>query len=350
MKAVKPRPKRLFGTLISLLIIAGAIVLGVHTIRQVWRYPATDDARIDADVVHIAPLVGGRIVAIAVTENAHVAKGDLLFQIDPVPYQLTVAQAEADLALAEATLESKGRLVSTQKSAATIASAQTKRAETNEALAARTVERLKPLAAKGYVPQQQLDQAQSAERDATTSLLQAREQEVAAVNAIDTIAAEEAAVRARKAALAIAQRSLDDTTVRAPTDGRVTGLTVLAGEIVIPSQSLFTLINSDEWFADANFQETVLNGIKIGDCATVYSLIDRSKPIKGVVDSIGWGVLDSDKISLPRSVPYVEPSLNWVRIAQRFPVRIRLKDPPELLMRVGASAAVEVKHGAACQR
>ncbi len=78
--------------------------------------------------MHIAALVGGRIVTIAVTENAHVAKGDLLFQIDPVPYQLSVAQAEADLALAEATLDSKRRLVSTQQSAATIASQQTKRA------------------------------------------------------------------------------------------------------------------------------------------------------------------------------------------------------------------------------
>jgi multidrug efflux system membrane fusion protein len=350
MKAVKPRRKPFLGTLVSLLIIAGAIVFGVHTIRQVWRYPSTDDARIDADVVHIAALVGGRIVTIAVTENGHVAKGDLLFQIDPVPYRLSVDQAEADLALAEATLDSKRRLVSTQQSAATIASEQTKRAVTNYDLATRTVARLKPLAVKGYIPVQQLDQAESTQRDAATSLQQARVQEVAALNAIDTIAAEQAAVQARKAALAIARRSLDDTTVRAPTDGRVSGLTVLAGEIVAPSQSLFTLINTDEWFADANFQETQLNAIRIDDCVTVYSLIERSKPIKGVVDGIGWGVADEDKINLPRSVPYVEPSLNWVRVAQRFPVRIRLENPPEPLMRIGASAAVEVKHGAACHR
>jgi len=349
MKAAKPRRKPIIGKLISLLIIAAAIGFGIHTVRQVWRYPSTDDARIDADVVHIAALVGGRIVTIPVTENAAVRKGDLLFQIDPVPYRLSVEQAEADLALAEATLESKRRLVSTQQSAATIAADQTKRAITNYDLATRTVERLKPLAAKGYIPAQQLDQAQSAQRDAATSLRQAREQEVAALQAIDTIAAEEAAVRARKAALAIARRSLEDTTVRAPNDGRVVGLNVLAGEVVAPSQALFTLINTDEWFADANFQETVLNAIKIGDCVTAYSLIDRSHPIKGIVDSIGWGVADEDKLNLPRSVPYVEPSLNWVRVAQRFPVRIRLDNPPELLMRTGASAAVEVKHGAACQ-
>jgi multidrug efflux system membrane fusion protein len=67
-----------------------------------------------------------------------------------------------------------------------------------------------------------------------------------------------------------------------------------------------------------------------------------------VVEGIGWGVLDEERINLPRSVPYVERSMNWVRVAQRFPVRVRLENPPEQLMRLGASAVVEVKHGDAC--
>jgi len=81
----------------------------------------------------------------------------------------------------------------------------------------------------------------------------------------------------------------------------------------------------------------------------VFSMIDRVQPIKGVVQGIGAGVLDTDRINLPRSVPYVERSLNWVKVAQRFPVRIRLADPPERLMRLGATAVVEVKHGDACK-
>jgi membrane fusion protein, multidrug efflux system len=76
-------------------------------------------------------------------------------------------------------------------------------------------------------------------------------------------------------------------------------------------------------------------------------MIDRSQPIKGVVEGIGWGVLDEERINLPRSVPYVPRSLNWVRVAQRFAVRVRLQNPPEHLMRLGASAIVEVKHGEA---
>jgi multidrug efflux system membrane fusion protein len=128
----------------------------------------------------------------------------------------------------------------------------------------------------------------------------------------------------------------------------VVGLTVLSGEMVVPSQALFTLVTTDEWFAIANFRETELKEIAVGDCVTVYSMIDRRQPMKGIVQGVGSGVLDSERINLPRSVPYVERSLNWVRVAQRFPVRIKLQDPPPQLTRLGASAVVEVRHGAAC--
>ena len=77
-------------------------------------------------------------------------------------------------------------------------------------------------------------------------------------------------------------------------------------------------------------------------------MIDRSKAIAGRVEGIGWGVFDAARVNLPRSVPYVQRSLNWVRVAQRFPVRIRLLDPPQGLARLGASAVVEIGHGNAC--
>jgi multidrug efflux system membrane fusion protein len=74
----------------------------------------------------------------------------------------------------------------------------------------------------------------------------------------------------------------------------------------------------------------------------------RSEPMKGIIDSIGWGVFDTERVNLPRSAPYVERSLNWVRVAQRFPVRVRLEQPPDWAARLGASAVVEVRHGARC--
>lgn len=329
------------------IIVLGAAVAWYVYDRSVSR-PASDAASIDTEVVHIAAAVGGRVIDIKVEENEKVTRGDILFRIDPLPYKLAVDQADADLGVALAALDAQRRVISTEKSNLQIASEQIKRAQTNYDLAVRTTERLRPLAGKAYVPTQQLDQAQSAQRDAATSLAQAREQEIAAQSAISTTEGASAAIRARQAALAIAKRALEDTVVRAPHDGRIVGLTVKSGEIIAPMQNLFTLVTTETWYAVVNFRETDLKYIAPEDCATVYSMIDRRTPIKGVVESIGWGVLDTERVNLPKNMPYVERSLNWVRVAQRFPVRIRLAKPPENLMRLGASAVVEVKHGAAC--
>ena len=337
------------GKVISLMIIVLGAATALYTLHESHVYPTTSDSSIDADVVHVSAQVAGRIHEIAVAENARVAKGDLLFQIDPVDYRHAVAEAEADLNLAEAQLDTQRRVVSTQRSTASITDQETKNAFENHQLAKRTAARLRPLAASGYVPKQQLDQAEVSERDTARLLVQAQERHTAAVTAIDTVAAAEAAVSARQAALAIARQRLDYATVRAPHDGLVVGLTISSGETIAPSQSLFTLINTEEWFAVANFRETDLSAIAIGDCATVFSMLDRRTPIKGTVQGIGWGVADTDRVNLPRSVPYVERSLNWVRVAQRFPVRIRLENPPPQLMRLGASGVVEIKHGAQCR-
>ncbi len=341
------RKRNPLGAAIAFMLVLLAAFFWVRT--SLSAKPGTDDATIAGEVVHVAPLVGGRIIELAVHENQLVHKGDLLFRIDPVPYQIDVAAAEANLAVARATVDSKKRFVATQRWNTDIATEQINRARDNLALSQRTQERLGPLAAKGYIPPQQFDQAKVATQDAITSLAQTENQQRAAESAVDTDDAVVASVRAAAAALANTRRALSDTEVRAPHDGRIVGLTISTGEVVAPSQALFTLINSEEWFASANFREIDLNRIEPSACVTVYSMIDRRVPIRGVVESIGYGVLDADKIDLPRAAPYVQPSLNWVRVAQRFPVRIRLENPPERLVRLGASAIVEVAHGRACR-
>jgi membrane fusion protein, multidrug efflux system len=159
MEAAGKRRHAPWTILVSLAIIAMGIGFGLYALHRSSITPTTDDASIDADVVHVAAEVGGRILSIPVEENSHVKAGDLLFQIDPVPYQLAVDQARANLAVAKATLETRRRYLSTQRSTAAVAADQTRRATTNLDLAGRTVERLRPLAANGYVATQQLDQA-----------------------------------------------------------------------------------------------------------------------------------------------------------------------------------------------
>lgn len=349
MKMAGIRKSPLRGKLVMLAIVLVAVLLSVYAWQRTLRFPASDDASLDADLVHIASPVGGRIARIHVAENQQVAKGAVLFEIDPVPYQLAAAQARADLELAQAALGTRRRTIASERATAAVASEQTARVEQNYALTARTVERLRPLAADGYVPRQQLDQAQVAQRDAAVSLKQANVQRAATAQAVGKDDDAIATVHAREAALAIAQRALDDTVVRAPHAGRVSGLTVLSGEVVLPNQSLFLVVHTGEWFAVANLRETSLADVHIGDCATVYSMIDRRHAIRGKVEGIGVGITDTDRLNLPRSLPYVQPSVNWVRVARRFPVRIKLEDPPETLARVGASATVEIRHGAACR-
>ena len=334
-------------------IAAAIVLLGAAALWYAYdrssRFPSTDDASIDADVVHVASPVGGRIVRVAVEENQRVAKGDVLFEIDPVPYRQGVAQAQAEVEIARGQLETRHRSLIGETSNAAIAADQTRRATHNYDLAMRSVERLRPLAAQGYVSAQQFDQAVVAQRDASVSLLQAKEQQQSSAQTIGDDAAAIATLHAREAALAIAQRALDDTVVRAPFDGYVTGLSILAGETVAPNQSIFTLIHAGEWFAVANFRETALGAIDVGDCATVYSMIDRSQPMSGKVIGIGAGITDTDRVNVPHGLPYVQQSVNWVRVAQRFPVRVRIDAPVGKLVRVGASAIVEVRHGQSCR-
>ncbi|HDV9907162.1 TPA: multidrug transporter subunit MdtN [Klebsiella oxytoca] len=342
------RHKRQMALITGGVIVIAAACLGWYTLRQDARHPMSEDTVIGSNVVNVSSSVPGRIVSMNVTENGTVRRGEVMFTIDPYLYQLRVEQAQAELKMAEAAWDTQHRTVVAEQSNAAITSEQIRRARANLKLATQTLARLQPLLAKGYVTAQQLDDAATAKHDAEISLNQALKQSVAADALISSTAASEALVAARRAALAIAQRELDNTQIRAPHNGLVVGLKVAPGEFVIPDQAIFTLINSDSWYASAFFRETELKNIKPGDCATVYVMTERERALKGRVEGIGWGITTEEQFSLPRSLPYVAKSLNWVRVAQRFPVRIQLLAPPAGLMRVGASAIAVVNHGDGC--
>ena len=340
--------RRVLAVLLALIIVVLAAAAILRFVDDREFNPYSDDASIDADIVHIAPSVSGRIVRLAVAENQHVRAGDVMFEIDPEPFKLRVDLATADLKVAEALLDQQKRTVSTETANASIANEQVTQARSSLRLATNTLERVQPLLGKGYVSVQEVDDARTAKQKAETAYAQAVTQAAASNTAIGTIDSALANVEARRAALALAERDVRNTIVQAPHDGRVTGLNVETGEYVALAQSLFTLVVTEDWFASANFRETELNRIAVGSCAIAYSMIDRSIPIKGRVEGIGWGVTDQDKINLPRDVPYVAKSVNWVRVEQRFPVRVRLEDPPGNLMRLGASAVVEIRPGNKC--
>ncbi|MBY8978036.1 multidrug transporter subunit MdtN [Rhodobacteraceae bacterium NNCM2] len=338
----------LAGAVVSLGIIGAAAMAGYRGYQNSAANPLSDDATFNAEVVQIAASVAGRVTAVHVRENDMVRKGDLVVELDDTPYRLAVEQTEADLAIAIAANRDQERNIRAKTANAAIAGEQVERAKANLELATQTLDRLLPMRSKGYVSAQQVDDARTAQRDAQVSLNEALKQVEAAEVLIGDEEAAQALIRARQAAVAIAKFELAGTKVYAPADGRVVGLTAQTGSYTLPAQSLFTLIDTSSWYVSANYTETVLPSIRAGDCATVYALSDREREISGVVEGIGWGIAPKDVIQLPSSLPIVPKSLDWVRVQQRFPVRIRLMNPPEDLMRVGASAVSIVHDDESC--
>ena len=333
--------RRVLGVLVSLIALAGVLVTVVLATRRIDQRPRTDDAYLQADLVHLAPDVSGRIIELNVRDNQAVHKGDVLFRIDPEPYRMRVDQARAAVRGLEAKLALTADQVAAQTSKAGAAERGIGSAEAQRALASSTLGRLQPLLGQGFVTAQQVDQARTAQRTAQIALQQAQLQADEARQAITNTKPTEAELEGARATLALAERDLNKTVVLAPCDGRITALDIAAGEFAATGHPLFTIIDTEHWYAIGNFRETDLAGMEPGQRATVYVMAQPSRALRGQVDSLGWGVA-SDVSATFGGLPHVERTLNWVRIAARFPVRILLDAPPDELMRFGATAVVVI--------
>ncbi len=332
---------RLFGALFTLSAVAAAIGAAVLASQRLDHRPRTDDAFINADLVHMAPDVSGRVVSMNVHENQAVRAGDVLFTIDPEPYRLQLEQARAQLAGLQAQFAVTTDQVASQTSKADAANTGIGSAQAQLSLASSTLSRMEPLLPRGFVTAEQVDQARTAQRTAQVSLQQVRQQAQEARKGVSSTKPIEQQIVAAQAGLALAERNLRLTEVRSPCAGIITGLDTVAGEYGAAGHPLFTIIDSEHWYAVGNFRETDLAGLQPGQDARVYVLSTPGDPLTGVVDSLGGGVSPDEGVSIG-GLPRVPRSLSWVRIAQRFPVRIRLTSPPPGLMRLGASAVIVI--------
>ena len=333
--------RKALGVLVSLLVLLAVVILAFLTVERLGARPRTNDAYLQADLVHMAPQVSGQITRLDVSDNQFVHRGDELFVIDQEPYADQVAQAKAELASVQAQLAVGVNQVASQISKAQATATSIKTAETELALSNLTVARLAPLGARGYVTAEQVDQARTARRTAQISVQTATDEARSAAQAVSSVASLEAQVAAAQASLALAERNLRLTVVRSPCDGQITSLSVAAGEYATTGTAVFTIIDTERWWAVGNFRETDLAGLRPGQTATVFLLGYGGRAVRGVLDSIGGGVTP-DEASTSGGLPDVPRSLDWVRIAQRFPVRVLLDHPPASLMRIGASAVVLV--------
>lgn len=412
-----PGARRVVGRLLGGLIVAGAAIAVVVAVLLFTARPQTDDATLRANFVGMAPQASGHIVELHVRDNQHVHEGDLLFVVDPRPYEIALARARASLALTRKDVEGLQKGVTTADAGiaraaaqlnasaadivrreadpvaadAEIARLQAQRVASEAALQRARAElrnaenhlaRLEPLLPDKFVTEDKVDEARTRRVSAAMAAEQARTSVLAADAALDEARAKKkaavatlAATRAQhlateaalqqskseraraedavgqvanmnariagaEAAVRSAELDLQYTRVRAPFSGRVVNLNISTGAFARSGVEVFTLVDTSTWYVIANFRETQLRYIPAEAPVDLYLQSQPGRHFRGTVVGLGWAVLPENGTSV-NGLPRVERSLDWIRLAARFPVRIKVENPDESF-RIGASAVATV--------
>lgn len=267
------------------------VLIAIWAILKLWDYyelePWTRDGRVRANVVQLAPDVSGLVTAMNVQDNQRVHAGDILFEVDRSRYTLAEKQAEAVLAAKQAVLAQAER--------------ENKR---NQNLT-------------NLVSQELKEQSNS-------KVQQARAEEMQAEVTLDT-----------------AKLNLERAVVKAPVDGVVTNLDLRKGAYVTTGRAVMALVDTGSIYVEGYFEETKLPRIQIGDKVNVMPM-GRDVKLQGTVQSIAAGIADHDRSTGSDLLPNVNPSFNWVRLAQRVPVRVQLDAHPNVPLVAGETVTVQV--------
>jgi multidrug efflux system membrane fusion protein len=373
MAVAVTKDRKTIGRWISIVIVALAVVMGLVVLYLTNYYPRTDDAEIFANFIGIAPQVDGPLVRLNVKDNQFVKTGDLLYQIDERPYEYALENALSDQAALEGQIADEQRRIAALVSAVSVAEANihtmeadvvnadrgVSRARAEWSYANNNLHRLEPLLTKQFVTVDQVDKARSSETAMAEALRQAESQLNLSQAKLKSVLAQHEQAQhavttlgplinqrgARAAAVKKARYDLDNCRVHAPFDALVTNLTISEGAYAHIGQDMFTLIDARTWWAVGNFREGLLKRIAPGMKADVHVMSRPDLHFSGVVDSVGFGVTpDPDRIGhLSSGLPDVQRTLNWVHLASRYPVRIRVENPTRDVFRLGESAVVTIR-------
>jgi RND family efflux transporter MFP subunit len=280
--------RKIVGFILTAAIFAAAILIG----RSLWVHymdePWTRDGRVRADVINVAPDVSGAVVTMPLADNQFVKKGDLLMEIDPSHYRIAVQQAQANVAARQAELRMR-----------------------------------------------RADAARRADMDSQVVSKEQRE------NAAQTASTAEAQLQQAQAALDAAQLNLERTKVFAPVDGYVTNLNVYRGDYATAGTPKLALVDSHSFWVYGYFEETKLPHVRIGDKAEMRLM--SGGVLKGHVQSISRGIYDRDNPQSRELLADVNPTFNWVRLAQRVPVRIHIDEVPAgMVLSAGTTCTVVI--------
>ena len=327
---------KVIGCAIGVSIVLGAIVFGLIVTRLYYVYPRTDDAYVRANIVGVAAHVSGPIVQMPIEDNQHVSQGQLLFEVDPRPYQSVADKAEADLALTN--LQIKALEDAIRSAGSREAQLEAERSYDRQYLG-----RIEPLLNRHFVTANDVFNARS-RVDADEAAVASAHSEVSkAQNDLGQYGAFNARRKAAEAVLYDAKLNLGYCYVRAPFDAYVTNLNTTVGQYANEGHQVLSLVDNRTWYVLANFRENFLGHIRPGMRAQVYLLSYPNERFRGRVQGVGWALYQNNGASI-EGLPQVEETLNWVRLSQRFPVRIVLEHSDTTFpFRMGATAVVTIQ-------
>jgi len=289
--------KLLLKIILTLTLFGTAGYFGYKKYQDYFANPWTRDGQVRAQVIQVSPRVSGTVTNINIIDNQFVKKGDLLFEIDKDPFMIKIAQVNAELKREYANLRGKKveyeRVLSISK--------KDKGAISQKDLIRHEVNYLKSLAN------------------------------------IDSI----------KENLNNAKLNLTFTKVYASVDGYVSNINFQIGSQAVANKPILALVDSNSFWVFGYFRESMLEDIKIGDKTMVTLMAYKDKPLRGKVESIGWGIAPSDGNPGANLLPSIKPTFQWIRLAQRIPVRIKLDElPSDVELRFGLTASVKIIHQA----
>jgi multidrug efflux system membrane fusion protein len=327
---------RIISRIVGLLIVLGAIGFGVEVSRLYYLYPRTDDAYVRANVIGIAAHVSGPIVEMPIEDNQHVKQGQLLFVVDPRPYQSAVDKAEADLALTNLQIQALSDSISSARS-------RQLQLQADMSYDKQYLDRIQPLLARHFVTANDVFNARSRLAAAQASVASAHSDVSKAQNDLGQYGNINARRQAAEAALYDAKLNLGYCQVVSPFDAYITNLNIAVGQYANEGHEVLSLVDNRTWYVEANFRENFLGHIVPGMNARVYLLSYPNHRFSGRVQGVGWALYQNNGATV-QGLPEVEETLNWVRLSQRFPVRIVL-DPSETAFpyRMGATAVVTIE-------
>jgi multidrug resistance efflux pump len=351
----------------SIVLIAAFLVLFKY-----WDYvtnPWTRDGQVRAQVVQITPRVSAPIVKLPIKDNQFVKAGDLLFEIDPRTFAADLDQKRAQLDNTRDQIEAlekqvESALADVEAASANIKSAQAKIREYDGRVEQADAEykRQQVLIKQRATSQKRVESARgnyiaavNEKANYEAQLLQIQAQlSGAKANLAKAIAdrgepgEKNAQLRQAKAEMREAELNLEFTQVKAPVDGYVTNLNLRLGSQAVANQPALALVDVKSFWIDGFFRENYIEDIRAGDRAIVTLMTYPDKPLEGRVDSLGWGIAQQDGSTGYDLLPNISPTFEWIRLAQRVPVRINIdldKLPESVKLRVGTTASVLVMTG-----